>query len=436
MPVLTVNTIKSLKAKGHAYRKMDAGHSGFGVKVSPKGQISFIFRYKNAEGKDIPMLLGYYPETSLSAAREEWRTWRAVYDSGRDPKLIRDEGLAQEEADRKAAEEHRKQEAMQGSIKELIDAYIGNLKAQGKRSWKDVTNCLNPNVYQHIPEATKAKDVTQANIRAVLAEIIKRDALILANRVRAYLSAAFTFGIEWDNDPNRHFEALRFGISINPVRDVPKPLKSEKPRERALLEPEVKQVWDCIGYGTFHPKTIAAIRLLLALGGQRVEDVLGIHKQDVDLTNRLVTFRDTKNGTTHVVPFGDVAEPILRERMQDTNAAGALFGKIKGDHNALIDSTTLAKAITKLCNRIELEQFQAKDIRRTVKTLMGFAGIRKEDRDRFQNHALTDVSSRHYDRYDYLAEKRQVMAVWDEFLKAILAGEAQTNVVQLRAMSK
>ena len=48
----------------------------------------------------------------------------------------------------------------------------------------------------------------------------------------------------------------------------------------------------------------------------------------------------------------------------------------------------------------------ARVIRRTVKTLMGKAGIDKAIRDRIQNHSLQDVSSKYYDRYDYLPEKR------------------------------
>lgn len=51
--------------------------------------------------------------------------------------------------------------------------------------------------------------------------------------------------------------------------------------------------------------------------------------------------------------------------------------------------------------------FTARDLRRTCKTLMGEAGISKEIRDRIQNHALNDVSSKHYDRYDYLPENAE-----------------------------
>ena len=44
---------------------------------------------------------------------------------------------------------------------------------------------------------------------------------------------------------------------------------------------------------------------------------------------------------------------------------------------------------------------------------MGEAGIAKDLRDRIQNHALQDVSSKHYDRYDYLVEKRKALEIWE-----------------------
>ena len=39
-----------------------------------------------------------------------------------------------------------------------------------------------------------------------------------------------------------------------------------------------------------------------------------------------------------------------------------------------------------------------RDLRRTWKTLAGKAGVSKEIRDRIQNHALHDASSKSYDR--------------------------------------
>ncbi len=61
-----------------------------------------------------------------------------------------------------------------------------------------------------------------------------------------------------------------------------------------------------------------------------------------------------------------------------------------------------------------------KDLRRTVKTRMGEIGVLKSVRDRIQNHALVDVSTKHYDRYDYLPEKREALEAWCDHLERII----------------
>lgn len=71
---------------------------------------------------------------------------------------------------------------------------------------------------------------------------------------------------------------------------------------------------------------------------------------------------------------------------------------------------------------------------RTWKTLAGRAGIRKDMRDRLQNHIrASDVSARHYDRYDYLAERLAAVEQWDAFLVRILAGEFENHDVRQSA---
>jgi len=67
------------------------------------------------------------------------------------------------------------------------------------------------------------------------------------------------------------------------------------------------------------------------------------------------------------------------------------------------------------CSRMKIEPFNLRDLRRTWKTLAGEAGISKELRDIWQNHARSDVSSVHYDRYQYLPEKREVLRLWSEW---------------------
>jgi len=65
-----------------------------------------------------------------------------------------------------------------------------------------------------------------------------------------------------------------------------------------------------------------------------------------------------------------------------------------------------------------------RDLRRTWKTLAGKAGVSKEIRDRIQNHALQDVSSKSYDRWTYMPEKRTGMDKWNAFVERLLAKPA------------
>ena len=48
---------------------------------------------------------------------------------------------------------------------------------------------------------------------------------------------------------------------------------------------------------------------------------------------------------------------------------------------------------------------------------MGKAGIDKINRDILQQHNKFDVSSVHYDMYDYMKEKSKSIEVWEKFIK-------------------
>jgi hypothetical protein len=59
---------------------------------------------------------------------------------------------------------------------------------------------------------------------------------------------------------------------------------------------------------------------------------------------------------------------------------------------------------------------------------MGALGVSKSIRDILQNHALQDVSSKHYDKHNYLAEKRIALESWESFLQETPVN----NVVAIR----
>ena len=61
---------------------------GLGVRMTPKGKITFQIRYRY-EGKPKRLDLGSYPLMSLKEARAEAQRLRARHEQGHDPQIVR-----------------------------------------------------------------------------------------------------------------------------------------------------------------------------------------------------------------------------------------------------------------------------------------------------------------------------------------------------------
>jgi hypothetical protein len=150
----------------------------------------------------------------------------------------------------------------------------------------------------------------------------------------------------------------------------------------------------------------------------------------------MIFWGKTKNGMPHAVPLPRQAAEVIEAIAPIRH--GLFFGnRFRPDEPAEYGS--FAYLIKAYVTETGAARFTSRDARRTWKTLAGRAGIPKEMRDRLQNHARGgDVSSRHYDRYDYLLEKRAVMAKWSAYLDRLIAGtagaEPADNVAQLAAV--
>jgi integrase len=259
----------------------------------------------------------------------------------------------------------------------------------------------------------------------VLSRMIDKGVTTHTNRVRSYLHAAFSHGLKQDNNPRRYSkEAVKFNLKYNPVTFVPKQADFERVGEHVITEEEIKIIWDELPEISLI--TSWAVKLAFTTG-QRSGEILRLRWDDIDFNDQLMTIPASvsKNKTNHIVPQDGLSWDVIEDMKKVTGDYEYLFpatnnaGFIKDKH---VSSTTISKVIREYCTDHEkVKKFLARDIRRTVKTLMGKAGIDKGIRDRIQNHSLQDVSSKHYDRYDYLPEKRQALKVWNDYLDLIIS---------------
>ncbi len=431
----TDKSIKAIKPQKTRFRQPEpTNQRGVGrlvLDVQPSGVKTFFFQYfRNQDGKSKRTLvnIGLYKKTlsspgcSLEDARTKAREYANLLQAGKDPKLVVEERQLEEQAKLRRVESEKRQ----GSFEQLLDSYTSAMKADSKRSYKSVEKSLDTYVKLPFPEMInrKADTIDADDIRLILSKMIKKGVTTHTNRVRSYLHAAFSHGLKQDNNPRRYSdEEVKFNLKFNPVTFVPKQPDFERVGEHVIPEKEIKIIWDEL------PKEslISAYAIKLSFTtGQRFGEIIRGPWTVIDDDAQLMTIPASvsKNKIEHVVPLDGLSWSIIEDLYELTGDSEYLFpasntgGFIEDKH---IHSTTISKVVREYCSgHKKVSKFLARDIRRTVKTLMGKAGIDKAIRDRIQNHALQDVSSKHYDRYDYLAEKRQAMKVWNDYLDLII----------------
>lgn len=408
---LTDRTIRDAKPRQSAYRMRDDNIvcRGFGVVIAPSGAKSFFLSYTSPEdGKRKQVALGRFPEMSLRDARLKASKVRAQVDQGKDPAFERRTDIAARIAKREL-----------GTLGDLLDLYAADLEQDGKRTAKEVRRIT----VKDIPAALLSRPahlISRDDILDIMTPIAQRGALVHSDNVRAYLRAAFELGLHAQSMTRWRGRIKDFQITYNPVATVRKSVSRKPVGMRALSENEVRQLWHT---DLLTPQMHLALKLILSTG-QRVEEVLhaGWNEFNGDLTLWTIPGerRKTRNKTAepHLVPLMKLHRGLLAEARSRSGDAMHLFPAKNISKPLRYDS--LNHAVRRFIAASGMASFSPRDLRRTFKTLGGSFGVSLEMRNRLQGHALTDVGSVHYDRYDYLTQKREAMESFIDRFEALL----------------
>jgi integrase len=211
----------------------------------------------------------------------------------------------------------------------------------------------------------------------------------------------------------------RFRIAFNPATGIPTEPKVQG--TRWLDESEFVRLyrWLECPDTPVHPSYPRAVQLIM-LTGQRVEEIARLHVDQWDAAEHIIDWSKTKNLQPHAVPVPSLAAELIASITP--NEYGWFFPSAK-DASQPVSHGTLYSFTWRQRDRGVIPFATNRDLRRTWKTLAGKAGVPKEIRDRIQNHALQDVSSKSYDRWNYMPEKRAGMTKWDEFVRGLLSNK-------------
>ena len=319
-------------------------------------------------------------------------------------------------------EEKERQEALNaltGTVEELFQGYVEDLKQRRKKSWPDVERVLfqrEGSAAEFLGRETKARDVTPKQIMLYLRTYYERGSIGMADRVRVYLHSAFRFGIGNEYDYTRSNPEVSFGIESNPVSSIPKDKNSKKVGERHLTANELKTFMKALETSKVSDKIKHAITLIIYLGGQRVLEVLEAPKIEFDLDERIWTINKSrvKNDRTHILPISDRAAELIALRMS-LSETHLLFPH-ENDPAKPFPNSSINRAVRRLCERNNIERFTPRDLRRTCRTLLADEGVPGYMLNKHFNHGDQGVGERHYDRSAHMKEKIEVMNTWNRLL--------------------
>ncbi|OJW21329.1 MAG: integrase [Rhodospirillales bacterium 69-11] len=346
--------------------------------------------------KRLKKKLGSYPSMSLSKAREIFaRDFADLIQKGRSIKIAGD--------------------TRPGTVADLFEAYVQNLKDAEKPSWKETEKGLNK-IADALGRKRPAREIEPDEIVEVIRPIYERGKKAMADHVRSYVHAAYSWGLKSEHD-YRSASQRRFRLVYNPAAGIP--TEPKKVGTRWLNEDEFVQLyrWLECPDAPVHPPYSRAVRILM-LTGQRVEEIARLHVDNWDTAEKIIDWSKTKNGAPHAIPVPPIAAELIDSIKP--NEYGWFFPSAK-DPKRPVSHGTLYSFMWRQRDRGVIPVVTNRDLRRTWKTLAGQAGVSKEIRDRIQNHALQDVSSKSYDRWNYMREKRSGMAKWGKFARAMLS---------------
>ena len=386
---LTKSTIDSLRTPNSDVVYWDAGLPGFGVKVTPKGRKVFIVLYRTggAGSKLRKYTIGPYGRVTLHQARVAAQKVLAARLEGRDP----------------AAEKREaKRRVMADCVEDLLETFIAQ-RLSKNRSVAEISRLLRREVGK--PWAGRSiHEITKRDVVEVVSGIEQRGAPGAANKT---LKSIKTF-LRWC--------VGRAVLDRSPAEGVPLPAR-EVARDRVLNDEELAQV---ILAARKIGSPYGGIVELLALTGQRRQEIAGLQREELDLAQRVWTIPKarTKNAKAHIVHLSKEALAVLKRADQREPFVLSPLGT-----KTFQDFTHAKRLLDQLSG---VTGWRLHDLRRTCVSGMARLGVAPHVADKILNHQAGTISgvAAVYQRHDFLPERQDALNRWGAHVAHIMAKAA------------
>jgi integrase len=380
---------------------------GLCLRVASTGRKTWCMVFTSPkDGKRARIVFGVYPGLSLAQARPRALEAHQNLEEGRDPRDV-------------AAEEAVKALTVEG----LVERWLEQHARPNLRSADEVERRLAKNVTQFIG-TTKIADIAKPHMNLVVDKVLARGSKTEARCVFEDLRAVARWAVG---------KGL---LTTNPFEGMVKP-NGSKPRTRTLSDAEIKTVWSGLPTALARSKACQRILRLCLITAQRLGEVTGMERSELDLKARTWTIPEhrSKNKHAHVVPLSDMAVETVKEALSNVGKdAKWLFPAKDGDGPLAIEvvDKTVKRALQpdEECplGRFGTAPWTPHDLRRTVLTQLAKMGTMPIVIGAVANHlsvTKANVTFANYVQYDYAKEKREALDAWARRLTEIVSGNGE-----------
>ena len=375
--------LRSIYGKPYSGPAEITDSDGLGIRITPKGVISFQFRFR-WEGKQNRMGLGRYPALTLRDARNIVADLRESADKGIDPRTLAGGNKSKSKP----------------TVKDCLDYW--------KENYVDVTlraktiALYKSTVIKHMRDAFPGIPVEDIPVR-LWVERFTEEEKINPRRAR-HLLIQLRSAIGWCT--RRQFISTTELMLLQPKDIGVKPVIGET----TLSYNQLAKIWMAIERSRGSTSNRLLHQLLMLYGARNSELRLAI-REEFDREEGLWVVPAEKSKTNKIIrrPIFSAADDLLKK-------AEMTYGDILFPGEDLKSPITISganKFLRRIKDSLGFGEFTSHDFRRTLATRLSEEGVAPHVIEKMLGHELGGVLSV-YNKHDWIAEQKDAYDLYAE----------------------
>lgn len=410
-------TIKAIKP-GDPRKRLSDG-DGLYLRLFVKGGSHGWRLDYTIHGKRKNLSLGTYPDTGLALARKKAQEARQLVSQGMDPSDVR-------KADKVTKQRARQAEQLAAAGKPPADSFeaiarewmgtVHDAKVSDGHAQRTRIR-LEQDVFPWLGRRP-LREITAPELLACLRRVEGRGAIETAHRINQACGQVFRYGIATGACASNPASDLR--DALTPIQSRHHPAITDPKRVGELL----RAIDDYKG----QPVTRAAL-VLAPLVFQRPGELRNAEWPEFDLdagTWTIPSARMKRNkagkasGAPHLVPLSTQAVAVLRDLQPLTGHGRYLFPSQRGQGRPMSDATVQAALRRMGYPKDEMTGHGFRAMARTM--LAERLGVDEAVIEAQLAHSVRDSLGRAYNRTEFLAQRRNMMQTWADYLDRLRKG--------------